>query len=79
MSVFTSEQIENEIRKEINSIVETAKKSSEKVYLDYHYPQLLECYYILVRFNIIGYNESEDEFSKLNKEILLHIRGKEHE
>ena len=69
MSVFTSEQIEKEIRREIKANVEMAKRSDERMYNDWWYPLIKEYYYILVRLNIMGYTQMDVEFDELDKSI----------
>lgn len=69
MLVYTTEQIEKEIRREIKANVEMAKRSDERTYNDWYYPLIKECYYILVRLNIMGYTQMDVEFDELDKSI----------
>lgn len=67
--MYTREQIEKEIRKELDQIIKLAKKSDLRSYLNWYYPQIKECMFILVRFDIYNFDEVDEEFNKIDHDI----------
>lgn len=45
-----------------------------KTYFNWYYPQIRECLYILVKFNIKSYVEIDNIFDRINEEIKSKIK-----
>lgn len=69
MKYYTETDIEKEIYKEIEVLKDMAEKSDLKTYFSWCYPQIKECLYLLVRFNIKSFSETDKIFDRINIEI----------
>ena len=75
MEYYTKSEIEKEIYKEIEVLKDMAVKFGPKTYFSWYYPLIKECFYILVRFNIKSFSETDKLFDEINKEIKSKIEG----
>ena len=69
MKYYTETEIEKEIYKEIETLKNVALEFDFKTYFNWYYPQIRECLYILVKFNIRTYIEIDNLFDRINEEI----------
>ena len=74
MKYYTEKDIEKEIFKEIEILKNTAVEFDSKSYFNWFYPQIRECLYILVKFNIKSYVEIDNLFDRINDEIKSKIK-----
>lgn len=73
MKYYTEKDIEKEIFEEIKVLKDMAEKSDLKTYFIWYYPLIKECLYILERFNIKSFSETDKIFDIINKEIKSNI------
>lgn len=77
MKYYTETEIEKEIYKEVERLKNAAVDFDSKTYFNWFYPQIRECLYILVKFNIKSYSEIDNIFDRINEEIKFKIKGRD--
>ena len=76
MKYYTEKDIEKEIFKEIEILKNAAVEYDLRTYFNWFYPQIRECLYILVKFNIKSYVEIDNLFDRIYEEIMSKIKRK---
>lgn len=74
MEYYTKTHIEKEIFEEIEMLKNAAVENDSQTYFNWFYPQIRECLYILVKFNIKSYVEIDNLFDRINEEIKSKIK-----